>query len=154
MQREIVQVLDPSQIEEAMNLVRRVFMEFEAPEYAPEGVEAFLAYIRPEEISARMATGGIHVWAMLLDGVVTGIIAMRPPCQVSLLFVDKAYHRQGMAKQLLAHALAAYRKDGEPATVHSSPYALEAYRRLGFTETGPEQSTGGIRFIPMASCGG
>ena len=33
----------------AMDLCRRVFLEFEAPEYPPEGVEAFDAYLADAE---------------------------------------------------------------------------------------------------------
>lgn len=137
------------QLEEAMALVRRVFMAFEAPEYPPEGVEAFLDYIAMPGVQTLVDQGRLTVWSAQHATELVGVVAMRPPCQISLLFVDPAYHRQGIAKRLLAHALAAYRKDGEPVTVHASPYALEAYRRMGFTETGPEQSSSGIRFIPM-----
>ncbi|WP_347567129.1 GNAT family N-acetyltransferase [Alistipes finegoldii] len=34
-------------------------------------------------------------------------------------------------------------------TVNSSPYAVEIYRRLGFTATDAERVTDGIRFTPM-----
>ena len=34
-------------------------------------------------------------------------------------------------------------------TVHSSPYAVEVYRHLGFAATGPEQTVNGLRFTPM-----
>jgi len=40
--------------------------------------------------------------------------------------------------------------DGQVAiTVNSSPYAVEAYRRLGFVNTDTEQLTNGIRYYSM-----
>ena len=34
-------------------------------------------------------------------------------------------------------------------TVHSSPYAVEVYRHLGFVPTDEEQTVDGLRFTPM-----
>ena len=34
-------------------------------------------------------------------------------------------------------------------TVHSSPYAVEVYRHLGFVPTDSEQVTHGLRYTPM-----
>ena len=37
----------------------------------------------------------------------------------------------------------------ERVTVHSSPYAVEIYSRMGFEPTDTEQTVNGLRFIPM-----
>ena len=37
----------------------------------------------------------------------------------------------------------------EEITVNSSPYAVEAYRRLGFVDVDNEKLLDGIRFTPM-----
>lgn len=34
-------------------------------------------------------------------------------------------------------------------TVHSSPFAVEIYRHLGFVATGEERTVNGLRFTPM-----
>ena len=34
-------------------------------------------------------------------------------------------------------------------TVHSSPYAVEVYRRFGFVPLGGEREENGIRYTPM-----
>jgi len=39
--------------------------------------------------------------------------------------------------------------DGEGLTVNSSPNAVPAYIRMGFSPTGPEEVRNGIRFTPM-----
>ena len=38
---------------------------------------------------------------------------------------------------------------GPLLTVHSSPYAVPVYQRLGFTADGPERQEDGIRYTPM-----
>ena len=68
-----------------------------------------------------------------------------------LLFVEKACHRQGIARALFSalrdHCRTA--PDTPRITVNSSPYAVGAYRRLGFRTTGDERTVDGIRFTPM-----
>ena len=86
------------------------------------------------------------------DGL-AGMLEMRQNNHVALLFVDKAFHRQGVARALLDHALGEARRhqpDAERMTVNSSRYGVPAYEKLGFRQTGPERAVNGIAFIPMA----
>ena len=59
---------------------------------------------------------------------------------------------RGVGKELFRRA-AARCKEVHPElaeiTVNSAPGAVDAYGRLGFKETGPEQVENGIRFVPM-----
>lgn len=135
-------------IMEAMALVKRVFMEFEAPDYEQKGIDFFLDYINENAMEQRIKNGEIAVWSATVDYVLVGVVAMRPPNALSLLFVDRDWHRKGIARRMFEHALA-YQKNDAPVTVNSSPYAVEAYRRIGFTETGPEETAFGMRFQPM-----
>ena len=67
---------------------------------------------------------------------------------IALFFVDPAFHRQGIGRLLFQ----AYLAEGGRGriTVHSSPYAVEVYRQLGFSPTAEEQlSPDGIRYTPM-----
>jgi predicted GNAT family N-acyltransferase len=41
------------------------------------------------------------------------------------------------------------RPDLEAITVHSCPWAVGVYERLGFVPLGPEQEQDGIRFVEM-----
>ena len=80
-----------------------------------------------------------------------GIIALTRRSHLCLLFVEKACHRQGIARALFStlrdHCRTA--PDTPRITVNSSPYAVGAYRRLGFRATGDERTVDGIRFTPM-----
>lgn len=132
-----VRELRDSEHARAMKLVWRVFSEFEAPDYSAEGIEEFRRYIQPGSIGEQVAG----------DEPVS-LLAVRPPLHISLLFIDKRYHRQGCTRALWDAARRALPTQ-KRATVNSSPYALEAYRRLGFRESGPEQTVNGLRFTPM-----
>ena len=126
----------------AMDLCRRVFLEFEAPEYPPEGVEAFDAYLADAEHVKSLTAFGAWEGSRPL-----GVLAAEGS-HIALFFVDPAFHRQGIGRRLFQ----AYLAEGGRGrvTVHSSPYAVEVYRHLGFSPTAEEQlSPDGIRYTPM-----
>lgn len=151
-ERYTVQAARPEQVEPALALAWRVFYEFEAPVYEPEGVRTFAEFIRPDGIRAHMEQG-MRMWVCCAEDEVAGMLATRPPCHLSLLFVDKAHHRQGIARRLFEAMCGYWRAEGLPpdtlVTVNSSPYAVPVYRRLGFVETSPERQEDGIRYTPM-----
>ncbi len=134
------------------HLVASVFMQHIAPLYDPEGVTEFLQYASPHETTRRLH----HDHAMLLaerhDRIV-GVIELRDHDHISLLFVDTAYQRQGIAHELVRRALALclqHKPDLNTLTVFASPNAVPAYERFGFHVTQPEQVRNGIRYVPMA----
>lgn len=138
------------EIPDALALVWEVFLEFEAPDYSEEGIREFRDYIEPSFFGKRMEEG-LLLWGGFDGERIVGVIAVKSPIHVSLLFVDKACHRQGIARSLYETALNHYREetDHREATVHSSPYARGVYARLGFVPTGSERTVNGLRFIPM-----
>lgn len=145
----IEQITNLSELTIAMNLVESVFMEFEAPEYSQEGIQTFLDYISISNIKEKIEQKELSVWCAKLEKEIVGVIAMRPPNAISLLFVDKEHHKKGIAKTLFHYILNHYPINGTTITVNSSPYAVEIYRRLGFIELDSEQIKDGIRFYPM-----
>ncbi len=138
-------------LSEALTLVWRVFLEFEAPEYSDEGVDEFKRYIAPDAIKERLNKDELKMRVCLDADSVVGVIAMRPPCHISLMFVDKQYHKQGIARALFEHLLDEVKAEGKhkKMTVFSSPYAAGFYRKVGFADTDMEQTVNGIRFFPM-----
>ena len=137
-----VRRLAPEEYPEALELCWRVFLEFEAPEYPPEGVAAFRASLDDEERTRRLDFYGAFDAEKLV-----GVLCMRAPQHIGGFFVDAAYHRRGIGRRLFE----AMRQDYETQvfTVNSSPYAVEVYRRLGFVPTDTEQLTDGLRYTPM-----
>lgn len=138
---EIRRIREP-ELPAAMDLCWRVFQEFEAPDYPPEGVEAFYTYISNTEQVKRLIAFGAWEGQHLL-----GVLAAEGD-HIALFFVDPAVHRQGIGRRLFQTYLTAGGWDC--VTVHSSPYAVEVYRHLGFSPAAEEQlSPDGIRYTPM-----
>ena len=135
--------LTQEETEAALELALRVFMQFEAPEYSMEGIESFQSTIRDAAYRSSIVCYGAFV-----EHALVGMLATRNAGRhITLLFVEAAYHRQGIARKLFETALAGV--DGGDMTVNASPYGVEAYRRLGFTAEKPEQLTDGICYTPM-----
>ena len=76
-----------------------------------------------------------------------GVLCMRAPQHIGDFFVEAAYHRRGISRQLFEAMRRDYSR--QVFTVNSSPYAVEVYRHLGFVPTDTEQLTDGIRYTPM-----
>ncbi|MGN0678438.1 MAG: GNAT family N-acetyltransferase [Oscillospiraceae bacterium] len=138
-----IKKLESSELRGALNLVRKVFLEFEAPDYSEQGTEEFFKSVYDENyLSMLTAFGAWH------DDELVGIIATRNQgSHIALFFVDGKYQRQGIGRQLFQTVLE--NCSSEKMTVNSSPYAVEIYHKLGFYDTGKEQIINGIRFTPM-----
>ncbi len=138
-----IRLLKENERSAAMELVRRVFLEFEAPDYSVQGVEEFERSIQdPAFVNA------LQIYGAFADDRLLGVIAGRAQnSHIALFFVDGAHHRRGIGRRLfdvLLQGCAAKR-----ITVNASPYAVPVYRRLGFVPTGGEQVTNGLRYTPM-----
>ena len=106
----------------------------------------FLTYL-DEELEMELSVNQVQVWCGKDARQIVGLLAVRLPAHVALLFVDEAYHRQGIAKQLFQEMLSELMP--EQVTVNSSPYAVPIYERLGFQIEGNEKTVSGIRFQSM-----
>jgi len=131
--------------------VIKSFNEFVAPDFSQEGIDSFMDGVKPQLITDRIKNGNIIVVA-ISDKKIVGVIEVRNMNHVSMFFVDGEYHRQGIGRGLLNHALKICRsitKGISEITVNSSPYAVHIYERLGFQKTSEEQTKNGIRCTPM-----
>ncbi len=144
--------LQKNHIKNALDLVWTVFQEFEAPDYSKQGIEEFRKFISYNCIIEKFEKKEIYFWGCMDNDDLAGIIATFGMNHICLLFVKKEYHRRGIARKLFQtiEEICKNRHNMSTITVNSSPYALEAYRRLGFVDTGKEQTVNGIRFIPMS----
>ena len=133
-----------------MALCREVFLEFEAPDYPPEGTENFLAFLEPKQISRMTESGLLTFFGAYRDGLLIGAGAVKERNHICLLVIRKEFHRQGAGALLLDAMLKFCRKSGaEKATVNASPYGVPFYQAKGFQKLGEEQCRDGIRFVPM-----
>lgn len=134
------------------DLVWEVFLEFEAPDYSPEGVETFKDFITPEKLADGVKNNGYKIYCCFDGNMPVGVIALRSLTHISLLFVKHSHHKRGIAKKLLEistrELLQKYSGIRE-LTVNSSPYAVEIYMHMGFTPVSGLQEKDGIKYIPM-----
>ena len=130
-------------------LVESVFNELIAPDCEEEGITEFFRYANRDAIKERMHSGGFILVAAI-EGRLAGILEFTPPDCIAMLFVT--IRGQGIAKGLLSRAIARALVEIPSLTklvVHSSPYAVQAYEKLGFRCSGMPTKENGIAYIPM-----
>ncbi|MCL2013494.1 MAG: GNAT family N-acetyltransferase [Oscillospiraceae bacterium] len=149
----MIKEVSKDDLKQALDLVNQVFSEFVAIDYSEQGIKFFKDYlkIKYDEVSSDIETGHKKLWGYYQDDEIVGVIATREVSHISLMFVNKHYHRKGIARQLFENVLAELRDNADVTqiTVNSSPYAVSAYERLGFTITNEQQEKDGIIYIPM-----
>ncbi len=127
----------------AARLALNVFMEYEAPDYSQEGVEIFRTYVNDAEV-----VNSLDMYGAFLGDRLVGMIATRNNgSHISLFFVDGDQHRKGIGRLLFSALIED--STSQEITVNSSPYALEVYHRLGFTDADERQLQSGIIYTPM-----
>lgn len=142
----------PSEWEEAMELAFKTFLKYEAPEYGKEGTDSFLNFISDEKLYKMFLNGEYVTLVAKKDGKIVGVASVRTKNHISLLFVDEAYHKQGIGRMLL-HKLQSGVYELTRSfymTVNASPYGIGFYERVGFTKTDGMCQADGISYQPMA----
>ncbi len=137
-----IEIIPQENLAQALALVERVFMQFEAPDYQPEGILTFRTFLHdPDAVSALVFYGAY------IEDQLVGVLATRGSSHIALFFVEPCFQRQGVGRALFFAARETCKTD--EMTVNSSPYAVEIYQRLGFHALSKEQLRDGIRFTPM-----
>lgn len=147
----------PSEVNEALELAFEVFMQFEAPDYKPEGVETFKRdIVENPEFIANCEKGICPIYAAFDEGKIISIIGMRAnKTHINLVFTKKEYHRRGIATAVFNYLLKDLLKENpslKEITLNSSPYGLGFYKHIGFISLSGELETDGIRYTPMKYC--
>ena len=145
MEMELVRIrkILKEEMKKALELVWKVFLEYEAPNYTEEGIKEFKKTIDDVSwIETRDFYGAYDE-----NNKILGVIATKDVTHIALFFVDGKHHKQGIWKKLYYKVESLNNK--EFFTVNSSPYAHEIYKHLGFVDTDNEQCVNGLRFYPM-----
>ena len=132
-------------------LIKKVYDEFVSIDYCEEGNRFFYDWIQPSRITERQRNQ-INLWVAFKDLKLVGMIEIRDNKFISLLFVDKDYQGQGIAKRLFDESLKEIiRRDSklDKFYVHASPYSIPIYKKLGFIETDKMQEENGMKYLPM-----
>ena len=135
--------IDETQIVDAIDLIWTTFLQFDAPDYSEEGIQSFKDFIESKEIISTLEFWGAY------DGPkLKGVIATNENRKhICCFFVKAEYHRQSIGTRLWEYLLK--NSHSEIITVHSSPYAVPEYDKLGFVDTDTEQLSDGMRYTPM-----
>lgn len=80
-----IRPLHETELPAASALAGRVFAEFEAPEYSPEGIGAFLRFAAPETLAAQHRNGSMQSWGAFRQGKLIGIITLTRRSHLCLL---------------------------------------------------------------------
>ena len=120
-----------------MRLAWDTFLLFEAPDYSMEGINAFKTFINDPILKQMFTEGRYRTLAAFQNGLMIGFLGVR--------------NKRGIAAALLKRMFAmTYKEYGKmEMTVNSSPYAVDFYHRIGFTDTDFVQTTDGITYTPM-----
>lgn len=137
--------------DDAMALAWRTFMQFEAHDYTPAGVESFLDFITDTVLHRMFMLGAYQLFGAYDSGRMIGMLSLRGETHISLLFVDEKYHKMGIGRGLIDYVSRyVLTEEGHSSiTVNAAPYATGFYHRLGFVDTGAERASDGIRYTPM-----
>ena len=154
MENIFIRKITCDEVKSAMDLALEVFMQFEAPDYNPSGVDTFKKDIVENPEYLENARRGICPIYAAFDGdKMVALMGMRSNKKhINLVFTKKEYHRKGIAKAIFNYLLNDVLKENptlDELTLNSSPYGLPFYLAIGFVPLSEEQEINGIRFTPM-----
>ncbi len=131
-------------------LLRAASEEFIVNKSSPEAAAAFLNENDESCIRAFILAGTAYYVAEL-DGALAGFIALRENKHVFHVFVDKRYHRRGIARAMFERVRRDAIAAGNPGlfTVNASNYAVTLYEKLGFVRTDGTLCKNGLAYNPM-----
>lgn len=146
----LIRPISPLDISRVAGLFRALAEEFIVHDSAPDAAARFVRENNEEGLRGFIEAGVVYHVAEI-DGVIAGFIAVRDKRHLFHLFVDKAYHRRGIARSLWEVARQAALDAGNEGvfTVNSSNYAIPVYEHFGFVRTAPTQESKGLRYNPM-----
>lgn len=142
-------LMKPNEEKDTFAIVDRGFNAFVRDDFSQKGVNEFHRAIR--DMVFNHPPDHFIMVAESPDGIV-GMIDVKDDCHISIFIVEPSQMNQGIGRTLLDHAVALCRErkpDLSEIEVHSSPWAVPVYSKLGFSPTGPEQQQCGIRYTRM-----
>ncbi len=133
-------------------LVHTSFTELCADDWDTDAVRLLLEETSPDAMSVALQNPAFAA-VEREDEVPIGVLLMPKPSYLSLLFVHPAHLRKGVARRLWEAArrhIEAMHPDTKTVELNSTPYALPAYRALGFVPLSAEFIRRGCRITRMA----
>ena len=144
-------VIESDNIEKAMALVKRVFIETDAQDYSKEGIQEVMEdMIENSEFKESLRNGEQTMLGAVEADKIIGVVAINKNNHVSLFFVDNNYHRKGIGKALFGELVTRLQKSNvDEITLNSTPYAVLFYEKMGFAKSGDFIKKHGVLYTPM-----
>lgn len=142
----IIRKLDKKEYKQIASFAIEIYMECGQEDFDETGQKTFRSFVCNEQLMNELTIYGAFINENLI-----GIIGTKQKGKhISLFFIEKKYHRQGIGKLLFNYAF----NDCpvEEMSVNSSTYAVLFYQSLGFEKTNDKQVTNGITYTPMKYC--
>lgn len=127
---------------ECLDLVWRVFSLLDTPIFGEEAAKSYKAII--EETREK---NNIVFYGALDGDRVVGVLGMRENNHIGYFYIDPSYQRQGIGKKLFKLMKSDY--EVHEFTVNAMPTGMDAYKRLGFVQTGDLLNNGGVVTTPL-----
>lgn len=90
-----------NEIDKALDLVLDVFMEFEAPEYTPEGVKSFISdVIENESFKEDVRNGTFKTFIATTNENIVGVMTLRKETHIMLALLRLQKNRKNMESDM------------------------------------------------------
>lgn len=131
-----IQKFKKEQARKVSKLVTNSFNEFVAPSFSKKGRKKWLLHINPAAFIERSKSGKREYYIALHNNRIIGIIGITKNYRIPLLFVDKKFHRKGVAKRLINKVELMFIKKGlKIIKINSSLYAVKFYEKTGYKKS-------------------
>lgn len=130
-------LIRPGEKDETFAVIERGFNAYVREDFTSEGIEEFYRAVR---IMAFERPSNHFIVVAESNCQIAGMIDVKENCHISIFFVDPSCMGKGVGRGLLSHAIMLCQQNNPDIIeieVHSSPWAVPVYGRLGFEPTGP-----------------
>ena len=139
------------ELNKALMLIQKVFIDCIAPQYSEEGVKIFLEFNEQTNTIERLENNGFMIIAKEGNNII-GVIEVKDYTHITRFFVDVEFQGQGIGRKLFFMALKKcmmYNDNIDCLSVNSSPNSVNIYEHLGFVKESSLTEKNGIKFMPM-----
>ncbi len=147
----VIREIEESEYSDAMETVWKIFLKFNAPDYSQEGIDNFRKFLVDETLYKLFLNKNYRIFAFLDNDRIEGVASVRNENHISLLFVSDEYQKRGVGTALLNYVrMFCQEYEGKDSmTVNAAPFAVDFYRKYGFTDTDEPRESDGIIYTPM-----
>ena len=146
-----IRIVEFEQTDDALKLIWRTFLEFVAPDYSEEGIETFkTGFIENINFKNKFKSGLEKMYGAYDNQILVGVVSISVNNHISCVFVDKKFHRNGIATMLFNQVISDLKqRQVKKMQLNASPYAIQFYHSIGFKDLDEQQEFHGILYTPM-----